>query len=357
MTLDDLRRQTERVCRDLGYEPKVLMDIEAAIKTRISNLSLGGKGPMFNTTASIPVEDLLRKPTVIELKRIGNDEEKAFVTGLILMDVAECVESRGQSRHLRHLTLIEEAHRLLPNVSPQKGDPEGADPRRGTVEQFAKMLAELRAYGEGLAIVEQIPTKILPDAIKNTATKVAHRVASADDREVLAGAMNMTEEQKAGFGGLRPGGAIVSVEAHPFPIRVDAPDVVAKLGLPMGEVEDVEVKRRMVDYYLRNPMPKAPAGLNRDGMLALVDAEWFRAKFMEAYGAWLKTGDTGPLTALVMDGAKKFTEDREEALEIASKILALATRFYLPFDEKDREKFPRVFMKEVERSTRDVRRE
>jgi len=356
ITLDDLQRTTERVCRGLGYEPKVLMDIEAAIKTRISNLKLGGKGPMFDAVASVPVADLLRRPTVIELDRIVNDQEKAFVAGLLLTNVVEYVQSRGASKHLRHLTLIEEAHRLLPNVSTQKGDPEGADPRRGTVEQFAKMLAEIRAYGEGLAIVEQIPTKILPDAMKNTATKVAHRVAAADDRKALAGAMNFTEEQEEGLTALLPGQTIVSVEKHPFPIRVDAPDAVGKLGLPLGEVGDADVKRHMVDYYLRNPLPKAPPGLHREAVLEMVDTEWFRARFMEAYGAWLRTGETGPLAKLVTDGAAKFSEDRDERLEMASKILALAVGFYLPFDEKDRAKFPRVFMKHVERSMRDGRR-
>ena len=41
---------------------------------------------------------------------------------------------------------------------------------------FASFLAEIRAYGEGLIIAEQIPAKIIPDAIKNTAVKILHRL-------------------------------------------------------------------------------------------------------------------------------------------------------------------------------------
>ena len=175
---------------------------------------------------------LLRRPTVIELKDIQNNEEKAFVAALLLIGIAEYIEKKGNSKQLRHLTLIEEAHRLLPNISSQKGDPESADPRKRMVEQFANMLAEVRAFGEGLAIVEQIPTKIIPDAIKNTATKVAHRVPGADDREVLAGAMNLTKAQGAVFTALKPGEAIVSVEKHPLPIRVQAPNVIERMGFP-----------------------------------------------------------------------------------------------------------------------------
>ena len=234
ITLDDFRVQTEKVSQRLGYEPKVVMDIEASLKTRIASLSLGGKGPMFNTLASIPMDDLLRRPTVIELKNIQNNEEKAFVAALLMMDIAEYIERKGASKQLRHLTLIEEAHRLLPNISSQKGDPESADPRKKIVEQFADMLAEVRAFGEGLAIVEQIPTKIIPDAIKNTATKVAHRVPAADDREVLAGAMNLSKRQAVAFTGLEARGGDSQRGEAPVPHQGPSPGYHRQAGPPVG---------------------------------------------------------------------------------------------------------------------------
>ena len=351
ITLEDFRAQSERVSRRLGYEPKVVMDIEAALKTRITSLSLGGKGPMFNTVASIPMDDLLRRPTIIELKNIQNNEEKAFVAALLLTDVVEYIERKGSSKQLRHFTLIEEAHRLLPNISSQKGDPESADPRKRTVEQFANMLAEVRAYGEGLAIVEQIPTKIIPDAIKNTATKVAHRVPAADDREVLAGAMSLTKAQSGVFTALKPGEAIISLERHPLPIRIQAPNIIESIGFPLGEIGDEEVERRMTAFYLRNPLPKPPGSLLNRKIMLLVDADWFRPKFLEAYRVWQRTGDTRPLVEFLLSAAGSCSGEGD-ALEVASKILPLAVAAYLPFDETDREKFPRMFMQEVRKSVR-----
>ncbi|MDA4115694.1 MAG: DUF87 domain-containing protein [Thaumarchaeota archaeon] len=352
ITFEDLRATAERVTRRLGYEPKVTMDIEAALMTRIRSMTLGGKGPLFNTVASIPLEDVLRRPTVVELRSIANSEEKAFVAALLLMNLLEYRETQGNSRQLRHLTLVEEAHRLLPNISTAKGDPEGADPRKRMVEQFADMLAEVRAYGEGLAIVEQIPTKILPDAVKNTATKVAHRLPSADDREVLAGAMNLTKPQAAVFAALSPGEAILSVEGHPLPVRLQVPDVIRKFGVPVGEVDDEEVKRHMTEFYLKNPLPRAPASYFDDSILPMVDSDWFKAKFMEAYRAWLKTGATEPLAGLVFEGASKFARDEEGRFELAIKVLSLAVQFYLPLDEQQRARFPRLFMQEVQRKRR-----
>jgi hypothetical protein len=352
--LADLRAQSEKVSRLTGYELNVLMNIEAAFRTRITSLSLGGKGPLLDTITSTPIESILRRPTVIELGNIGDNQEQAFLAALVLTNVMEYVQAKGRSKELKHVTLIEEAHRLLPNISTQKGDPESADPLKSVVEQIARMLAEVRAYGEGLVIVEQIPTKIIPDAIKNTATKIAHRVPAADDRQVLAGAMNLTKEQSAVFTALKPGEAILSVESHPLPIRIAVPDIIGRLGL--GDFSDDAVRRHMNDFYLRNPLPKAPPRLLDELILSTVDTDWFKGKFMETYRVWLKTGDIIPLGDLVVDAAKKHSRNDEETLAIAGKMLSLAVGFYLPFDEKDRSTFPRLFMRQVERSMRDGRR-
>ena len=71
--------------------------------------------------------------------------------------------SRAGSPGLRHLTVIEEAHRLLRRQ--ETGAPAGAAAH--AVEMFAGLLAEIRAYGEGLIIAEQIPDRLVQDVIKN----------------------------------------------------------------------------------------------------------------------------------------------------------------------------------------------
>ena len=94
---------------------------------------------------------------------------------------------------LRHLTVIEEAHRLL--RQPAQG--EGGGPAAHAVEMFAGLLAEIRAYGEGLVIAEQIPSKLIPDVIKNTAIKIVHRLPAKDDRDAVGATMNLTDEQSS----------------------------------------------------------------------------------------------------------------------------------------------------------------
>ena len=48
---------------------------------------------------------------------------------------------------------------------------------------FAGLLSEIRAYGEGLVIAEQIPGRLILDVIKNTAVKITQgrgRVSSSE---------------------------------------------------------------------------------------------------------------------------------------------------------------------------------
>ena len=346
ITLDDVQEQAAKVSRSLGYEPRVIMDIEGAITLRLGNLRVGGKGALFGAASSTPLEAILCKPTIIELEDIRNDEEKAFVAALLLMNVAAYVQAKGLSRHLRHFTLVEEAHRLLPNISTEKGDAEATDPRRRMVEQFASMLAELRAYGEGLAVVDQAPTKILRDAIKNTGTKVVHRLADYPDRRVMAGAMNATREQAAVFTALSPGEAVVSIEGHPVPAKVIVDDVVERLAIPMGEVTDADVKRRMAEFYRRYPLPEVASPLD-ERVRELVDSEEFRSGFLQAYRAWMKERDVGPLRRFLGRAAGGVTKDQGDAVGVATRILTLAAAFYLPLNAEQRARFSAHFREEL----------
>jgi hypothetical protein len=89
---------------------------------------------------------------------------------------------------------------------------------------FAGLLAEIRAYGEGLVIAEQIPSKLLPDAIKNTAIKIVHRLPAQDDRDAVGATMNLTEAQSNYLVTLPPGQAAVFTDGMDYPVLTAMPD-------------------------------------------------------------------------------------------------------------------------------------
>jgi hypothetical protein len=237
-TLTDLYRKIDEVTERLGYEERIEMDVKAGLKARVGSLRLGGKGLMLDTHHGVPISELLAHPTVLEMERIGNDDEKAFLIGLILTRLYEHRRVQAgrvkQMPALQHMTVIEEAHRLLKNVSTEV-ETEGANTRGQAVETFANMLSEIRAYGEGVLIAEQIPTKLAPDAIKNTNLKIIQRLVAQDDREVVGGTMNMDEAQVRFLATLPTGRAVVYAEGadHPYLVQVqNYKERLAKSGRP-----------------------------------------------------------------------------------------------------------------------------
>jgi DNA helicase HerA-like ATPase len=71
------------------------------------------------------------------------------------------------------------------------------------------MISEIRAYGQGILLVDQVPSRLVADAIKNTNLKIVHRLVAEDDRHAMSSCMNLTAEQAKILNLLRPGQAIV----------------------------------------------------------------------------------------------------------------------------------------------------
>ena len=100
-------------------------------------------------------------------------------------------------------------------------------PAAHAAEMFAGLLAEVRAYGKGLVIAEQIPAKLIPDVIKNTAVKIVHRLPAADDRAAVGATMNLTEPPSQYLVTLTPGEAAVFRDGMDYPLLTRMPDGTA----------------------------------------------------------------------------------------------------------------------------------
>lgn len=249
-TLTDLYRKIDSVTDALGYHNETKENTKAALKARINSLRIGGKGAMMDTRHSVPIEKLLSCPAVLELEDLGDDETKAFVIGILLVQLYEYRKSNhmgGQSK-LIHLMMIEEAHRLLKRV-PEGGD--GNNTRAKSVEFFCNLLAEIRSFGQGFLIADQIPTKLASDTLKNTNLKIVHRVVMEEDRQAIGRSMNMSDDQIEYLSSLRRGYAAVYAEGDNRPKLVHIPLVKSIGTLKRQDVIDTirkNVESNIGDY-------------------------------------------------------------------------------------------------------------
>lgn len=244
-TLSDLYNKIDVIVDSMGYHQEVQSNVKAALQARVYSLMIGGKGAMLNTPRSVPIEELLARPVVMELEDLGDDETKSFVIGILLVQLYEYRKSQMTkgSKQLYHILMVEEAHRLLKNVS-ESG--EGGNTRAKSVEFFCNLLAEIRTFGQGILIADQIPTKLAPDTIKNTNLKIVHRTVALEDRETIGKAMNMSQDQIEYLSSLRRGYAAVYAEGDNRPKCVKLPLVESFYEKERAEVI-FEVKKKVYD--------------------------------------------------------------------------------------------------------------
>lgn len=227
-TMQELKDEIARyVEEELQYDGEVAGNVKTAMKVRLENLCSGTKGYTFNTNEPLDVENLLNTNTIFELEGLADDSDKAFAVGLLLIFINEYRNvqkelSGSQPAGLQHLLVIEEAHRLLKNVSTERTSEIVGNPQGKAVEHFTNMIAEMRAYGQGVIVAEQIPTKLAPEVIKNSSTKIVQRIVSSDDQQVIANTIGMNDESIIQLGALESGYAYCHKEgmALPTPVRI-----------------------------------------------------------------------------------------------------------------------------------------
>lgn len=202
--MSELLDVLKSVIKSKNFGQELQEKYEGSLISRLDNLTVGTKGRMLNTRSSINVEALLDEKIVIELDDLKDEKDKALLMGLLIGRVAEAVKQRHKKQpNFQHITLIEEAHRLL--EKPDGND----DAKKLGVNLFTNLLAEVRKYGECLIIADQIPNKLTPEILKNTNTKIIHRLFARDDREVIGETIGLTDEQKQFLPMLKAGEAVV----------------------------------------------------------------------------------------------------------------------------------------------------
>jgi len=223
-TLNSMSISVDKVISNRQYEERIERNMKACLNTRIDSLKRGWKGEMLNTIHSTPWNELFEKPCVINLSYVGDDVDKSFFMALILQFLYEYRSALAEIGRIdfndngcKHLTVIEEAHRVMAKCDNQEL------PQYKSAMMFSNMLSEIRAYGEGMFLVDQVPTRLIPDAIKNTNLKITHRLVAEDDCKAIGESMGLSEEQRKVIAKLMTGQCVVSssLSTDTYWVKVD----------------------------------------------------------------------------------------------------------------------------------------
>lgn len=245
-TLEDLLNKVETEVTKHNFDDRLKKDYIGSITARLQGLLIGSKGQMLNARRSIDFRELIEKKVVLEIEGIKNGTEKSLVMGFILTNLCEALRAKyNKDKHFKHITLIEEAHRLLSKYTP--GDSLN---KKNSVETFADMLAEVRKYGESLIIADQIPNKMTPEVLKNTNTKIVHKIFAEDDKEAIGNTISLSKEQKDFLSSLPTGRAIVFSQSWTKAVQVQIEQMTNTTSDEI--IDEDRLKNRVEDFYIEN---------------------------------------------------------------------------------------------------------
>jgi len=100
--------------------------------------------------------------------------------------------------------VVEEAHRVMSYCENQEA------PQYKSGLMFSNFLSEVRAYGQGMMVVDQVPTRLIEDAIKNTNVKIIHKLVASDDCQKVSECIGLTEDQRKVIARLSIGQAVLA---------------------------------------------------------------------------------------------------------------------------------------------------
>lgn len=254
-SMSQLYKKLEELVETMNYGDEVKGNLKSALNVRIGSLLQREMGDVFDVTEStFSPEEWLEKPVCIELESMGEGPAN-FMNLMLCALIRESLKVNPHPKYddpndvrykCRHVIFIEEAHNLIGPESEAVGG-QGADAKISATAFIAKMLAEVRALKEGIFIADQLPTKMADEVIKNTGLKLALRITSQDDRQLLGGTMSARGVQLEQMATFEPGRALIFYEGLMRPFKV----TVNEYG---GEIHDKAEKELWLD-------PKTDASL------------------------------------------------------------------------------------------------
>lgn len=210
-TIKDVVSKLKYIISTSDYSSDTKGDYTGALQTRLQSLTNGVYSSIL-TSDTLSYSDLYDKNAIVDLHRIGSSETRSLLMGLLVLGLTEWRSSQSEetmNEELKYVTVLEEAHCILPRVSKQQSQ-EGSNVIGKSVEMIASAIAEMRSYGQGFIIVDQSPLAVDEAAIRNTNTKIIMNLPDGDDRTIAGKSMGLTKElQIAEIAKLSTGEAIV----------------------------------------------------------------------------------------------------------------------------------------------------
>lgn len=284
--ISDLYECFKTAMDEYSFVGEMRSNITGILESRIGTLASGYMGEIFNIGySSIPPENWLSSSIIMELEALPT-EHANFVSLLILSLIRLYLKkSTIDGNKLRHVIFFEEAHNLIGPCAVENNS-ENASAKLAATIMIKNMLAEVRAYNEGIIIADQLPSALAPEVLKNTSLKIAHRQLSADERKAIAAVMSADSLQIERMAQFSKGRALVIYEddnlIKPFDMQV-----VTQFNYSGDSTSDSQVIEKVISevWYIDSVLCSIDAKVRRCFAM-ITDLEDEFCNILEAKGSY-----------------------------------------------------------------------
>ncbi len=165
--LHEFIKEYNNILSKTDYSGKTRADIKTAGAVRLNALFNRNRG-IYDTSNSIPVEEILDGYNLFQLNALTSVEGKQMFASLLLITISAYLRLRGKHSDgkLKLAVILDESHNLLQSYT----DSEGRE--YSFAKDFSNMILELRSQGVGFIVCDQSANNLPDELVDNCQTKI-----------------------------------------------------------------------------------------------------------------------------------------------------------------------------------------
>ena len=208
---------------------------QASAERILLAMTYGEFGAVPNTQDNGHIAELLDYNAVLEMDGLSSSSDRVMFSEVLTLYLYRYRLAQGPQEKLTNMIVLEEANNLLLKKA--------SDSAESVLETSIRMV---RQYGLGYVFVDQSASLLSRVAFANSYATIALSQKLCSDVQTIAGAMNLTDEQKQALNTLPIGTAVVRL-ADEYP----EPFVVKIRRCPIREdcISDKAIKAKWGTYY------------------------------------------------------------------------------------------------------------
>ncbi len=217
---------------------------QASAERILLGMTYGEYGAVLNTQDNSHVAELLDHNVVLEMDGLSSASDRVMFSEALTLYLYRYRLAQGPRKKLTNVIVLEEAHNLLLKKSTES--------KESVLETSIRMV---RQYGLGYVFVDQSASLLSKVAFANSYATLALSQKLRSDVQAIAGAMNLSDEQKEALNTLPIGTAVVRLaDEHPEPFLVKIP----LFPIREGSVSDAAIRAQSGSCYSDTTSHRVP---------------------------------------------------------------------------------------------------